>query len=68
MRFKQIEKNDSVIEIMTFVNDANFYFSAEKNLNLAILELLEQEGIDFLHVELRTEPEKYKRSLQATNN
>ena len=68
VRFKQIDKNARVIEIMTFVNDANFHFSAEKDLNLAILELLEQEGIDFLHVELRTEPEKYKQSLQAPNN
>ncbi|MEG4441001.1 mechanosensitive ion channel [Microcoleus sp. AT9_B5] len=68
VRFKQIEKNARVIEIMTFVNDDNLYFDAEKKLNLAILELLEKEGIDFLHVELRTEPEKYKRSQQATNN
>lgn len=68
VRFKQIDKNARVIEIMAFVNDDNFYFDAEKNLNLAILELLEKEGIDFLYVELRTEPEKYKQSLQATNN
>ncbi|GAX36217.1 mechanosensitive ion channel family protein [Nodularia sp. NIES-3585] len=68
VRFKQIEKNARVIEIMTFVNDDNFYFTAEKDLNLAILELLEQEGIDFWNVEVRTEAEKYQRSLNAPNN
>lgn len=67
VRFKQIDKNARVIEVMAFVNDANLYFDAEKNLNLAILELLEREGIDFLHVELRTDPEKYKHR-QASNN
>jgi MscS family membrane protein len=68
VRFKQIEQNSRVIEFIGFVNDDNLYFDAEKNLNLAILDLLEKEGIDFLHVELRTEPQKYKQSLQALNN
>jgi MscS family membrane protein len=68
VRFKKIEDNGRVIEMMAFVNDDNLYFDAEKNLNLAILEFLEQEGIDFLHVELRTEPEKYKQSRNAINN
>jgi len=68
VRFSKIENNARVIKVVAFVNDDNLYFDAEKNLNLAILELLEQEGIDFLHVELRTEPEKYKQSLQVTNN
>jgi MscS family membrane protein len=68
VRFKHLEKNARVIELMSFVNDDNLYFEAEKELNLAILRLLEQEGIDFLHVELRTEPEKQKRSQQASNN
>jgi MscS family membrane protein len=67
VRFKNIEKNARVIEVMAFVNDDNLYFDAEKNLNLAILELLEQEGIDSLYVELRTEPEKYK-PMQNSNN
>ncbi|MTJ51655.1 mechanosensitive ion channel [Anabaena sp. UHCC 0253] len=67
VRFKNIEKNARVIELMAFVNDDNLYFDAEKNLNLAILELLEQEGIDFLYVDLRTEPEKYK-PMQNSNN
>jgi MscS family membrane protein len=41
-----------MIEIMADVNDDNLYFDAESSLNLAILELLEQEGIDFLAVKL----------------
>jgi len=68
VRFKQIQENARVIEIMAFVNDENLYFDAEKNLNLAILELLEQEGIDFLYVRLETNPEKLKNNLQGTNN
>lgn len=69
VRFKKIEQNARVIEIMAFVNDDNLYFDAEKNLNLAILQLLEKEGIDFLSVELRTEPQKFKQQTQnAVNN
>ncbi|MFB2836680.1 mechanosensitive ion channel family protein [Floridanema evergladense] len=68
VRFKQIEQNARVIEVIAFVNDDNLYFDAERELNLTILELLEQEGIDFLHVELRTEPEKRKLAESAVNN
>jgi MscS family membrane protein len=68
VRFSQIENNARVIKVVAFVNDDNLYFDAEKNLNLAILGLLEQEGIDFLHVELRTDPERYKQSRNAINN
>ena len=67
VRFKNIEKNARVIEIMAFVNDDNLYFSAERSLNLAILEMLEQEGIDFLYVDLRTDPEKYKPKSSSDN-
>ncbi|MFK0733005.1 MAG: mechanosensitive ion channel family protein [Gloeotrichia echinulata GP01] len=68
VRFSKIENNARVIKVVAFVNDENLYFEAEKNLNLAILELLEQEGIDFLYVELRTDPEKYSPSRNAINN
>ncbi|SKB11734.1 MscS Mechanosensitive ion channel [Planktothrix sp. PCC 11201] len=68
VRFSQIENNARVIKIVAFVNDDKLYFDAEKNLNLAILELLEKEGIDFLYVDLRTDPEKYKQSQKAANN
>jgi MscS family membrane protein len=68
VRFKSIIENARVIEIMAYVNDDNLYFDAEKGLNLAILELLEQEGIDFLFVELETDPGKYKQTKNVTNN
>jgi len=68
VRFSQIENNARVIIIVAFVNDCDLYFDAEKNLNLAILELLEQESIDFLYVDLRTDPEKYKQSQKGANN
>ena len=68
VRFSKIENNARVINIVAFVNDDNLYFDAEKNLNLAILEMLEQEGIDFLYVDLRTDPENYKQSQKAANN
>ncbi|MBD2496899.1 mechanosensitive ion channel family protein [Nostoc sp. FACHB-280] len=68
VRFSQIENNARVINIVGFVNDDKLYFAAEKNLNLAILELLEKEGIDFLSVELETTPEKHKLSQLGMNN
>jgi MscS family membrane protein len=68
VRFKKIEYNARVIEIMAFVNDDNLYFAAERKLNLAILELLEKEGIDFLHIKLQANPETYKPRRQAANN
>lgn len=68
VRFSKIENNARVINIVTFVNDDSLYFEAEKNLNLAILELLEQENIDFLYVELETSPDKYKLSQTSENN
>jgi MscS family membrane protein len=68
VRFKQIEQNARVIEIMAFVNDDNLYFEAEKQLNLAILELLEQEGIDFLCINLEVDMDTYKQNRNAINN
>ncbi|HLO87720.1 MAG TPA: mechanosensitive ion channel domain-containing protein [Nostocaceae cyanobacterium] len=68
VRFKQIEQNARVIEIMAFVNDDNLYFEAEKNLNIAILELLEHEGIDFLCINLEVDMDTYKQSRNSINN
>lgn len=68
VRFVNMEMNARVLEIKAKVNDANLYFEAEKNLNLAILELLEQEGIDFLHVRLETSPDKFQQLDRAANN
>ncbi|BAZ69278.1 MscS mechanosensitive ion channel [Fischerella sp. NIES-4106] len=68
VRFSKIEENARVIEIMLFVNDANLYFDVERSLNLAILELLEQEGIDFLSINLEVDMYKYKQNKEAINN
>ncbi|MGB3401438.1 MAG: mechanosensitive ion channel domain-containing protein [Microcoleaceae cyanobacterium] len=68
VRFSKIEGNARVINLRAFVDDPNLYFDAEKDLNLQILQLLEQEGIDTLHVELRTEPETYKKNMKALQN
>ncbi|MBC1239145.1 mechanosensitive ion channel domain-containing protein [Nostoc sp. 2RC] len=68
VRFSRIENNARVINIVAFVNDDKLYYDAEKNLNLAILEILEKESIDFLYVDLRTDPEKYKQNQLAANN
>ncbi|GAB1541716.1 hypothetical protein NUACC21_43880 [Scytonema sp. NUACC21] len=68
VRFSQIENNARVIKIVCFVNDENLYYDAERNLNLAILELLEREGIDFLYVKLETSPENHKQSQKIVNN
>ncbi|MDJ0616736.1 MAG: mechanosensitive ion channel [Calothrix sp. MO_192.B10] len=68
VRFSSIEENARVIKMKLFVNDDNIYFDVEKQLNLSILELLEKEGIDSLHVLLRTDPEKYQQSMKGINN
>ncbi|MEC4813089.1 MAG: mechanosensitive ion channel [Scytonema sp. PMC 1069.18] len=68
VRFSKIEQNARVLEIMAFVNDDNLYFDAEKNLNLAILEILENEGIDFLNISLEVDLLKYQQNRATINN
>ncbi len=68
IRFIGIEQNARVIEFRLFVNDTNLYYDVETKANLAILALLEKEGISALYVELETEPEKYHQHLQALRN
>ena len=68
VRFSAIEENARVINIRAFVEDLNLYFSNEEKLNLAILAMLEREGIDSFSVQLRTDPEDYKKALAAVNN
>ena len=68
VRFTHIEENARVIAISAFVEDQKLYFVNEEKLNLAVLEVLEQESIDTLYVHLRTEPERYTQSLAALNN
>ncbi len=55
IRFSKIEQNARTIEITIFAKDRLSYFEAETQLNIAILELLEREEIDFLSVQLTTE-------------
>ena len=68
VRFTHIEENGRVIAIRAFVEDLNLYYVNEEKLNLGVLEVLEQEGIDTLHDYLRTEPENYQKALSAINN
>ncbi|NEO91188.1 MAG: mechanosensitive ion channel [Moorea sp. SIO3G5] len=59
--FSHIEQNARVIIVRVFVIDPNLYFAAQQNLNLAILEILEKEEIDHLHVELEKQLQDYKQ-------
>ena len=59
--FSHIEENARVIKITVFVIDTNLYFSAQQSLNLALLEILEKEEIDHLHVDLQKQIEDYKQ-------
>ena len=68
VRFVKIENNARVLQFKVQVNDGNLYYDAEENINLAILEILEQEGIDFFHVRIETSPEKFKELENAMNN
>jgi MscS family membrane protein len=58
IRFSKMEQNARTIEITAFAKDRASYFNAETQLNIAILELLEREEIDFLSVQLTTELHK----------
>ncbi len=67
IRFSRIEQNARVLEVMAFVKDRESYFDSETKLNIAILALLEQEGIDLLGVNLGMDSEKYKM-MKVLNN
>ncbi len=56
---ERLEENARVINIRAFNNNLDLYFDACQKLNLAILALLEKEGIDTLHLEFRTYLESY---------
>ncbi len=60
VRFSKIEQNGRTIQITAFAKDRGSYFNAETQLNIAILQLLERENIDFLSVNLSMELDKYK--------
>ncbi|NEO71351.1 mechanosensitive ion channel domain-containing protein [Moorena sp. SIO3H5] len=59
--FSHIEENARVIIIRVFVTDPNLYFAAQQTLNLALLEILEKEEIDHLHVDLQKQLQDYKQ-------
>ncbi|MEG4234928.1 mechanosensitive ion channel [Microcoleus sp. Pol11C3] len=62
----RLEQNARIINIRAFNNNLDLYFDACQELNLAILALLEKEGIDTLHLEFRTYLESYKQTLEKT--
>jgi MscS family membrane protein len=62
----RLEENARIINIRAFNNNLDLYFNACHELNLAILALLEKEGIDTLHLEFRTYLESYKPTWQKT--
>ncbi|NEQ83458.1 MAG: mechanosensitive ion channel [Moorea sp. SIO2I5] len=60
--FSHIEENARVIMIRVFVIDPKLYTPAQQSLNIAILEILEKEEIDHLHIELEKQLQDYKQS------
>jgi MscS family membrane protein len=46
VRFSQIELNLRTIEVLAFVKEEKMYFKAERQLNLAILKILEDAGVN----------------------
>ncbi|NEO32119.1 MAG: mechanosensitive ion channel [Symploca sp. SIO3C6] len=66
VRFQKLEDNARVILITVLVDQLGLYSTVEEQLNVAILELLEQEGIDSLSVKLQTEPQKYSQLMKDT--
>ena len=68
VRFSRIEANARTIEIRVMVNEESQYFIAERKLNLAILEILEDESVDFLAVQLQVDPDGYKQTQQLSNS
>jgi MscS family membrane protein len=60
IRFSKMEQNARTIQITAFTKDRSNYFNAETQLNIAILQLLERENIDFLSVQLTMELDRYK--------
>ncbi|WP_424097271.1 mechanosensitive ion channel domain-containing protein [Moorena producens] len=59
--FSHIEDNARVIKIIVYVIDINLYTTAQQTLNLALLEILEKEEIEHLHIELEKQLEDYKQ-------
>ncbi|NEO97178.1 MAG: mechanosensitive ion channel [Symploca sp. SIO2E9] len=66
VRFQKIEDNARVILITVLVDNLSLYYTVEEQFNVAVLELLEKEGIDSLSVKLQTEPQKYSQLMKET--
>ncbi|NET08983.1 MAG: mechanosensitive ion channel family protein [Symploca sp. SIO2B6] len=67
IRFKGLEQNSRVFEFRLYTVLSSF-FRIEREAHVAILAMLEKEGINTLYVELRTEPESYQKQLKAVEN
>ncbi len=70
VRLAKLEENARVFKIMAFVCTVSpdLYFKAEKDINIAILHFLEQEGIDLLNFQVEYQPESRPNSRQSTLN
>ncbi|NES74622.1 MULTISPECIES: mechanosensitive ion channel family protein [unclassified Okeania] len=67
VRFNGLERNARVIRVIGFTNDLDNYSRAYDQLNLAILALLEQEGIDLFYVNILSDTETYKTWQYSEN-
>ncbi len=67
VRFNGLERNARVIRVIGFTNDLDNYSRAYDQLNLAILALLEQEGIDLFNVNILSDTETYKNWQYSQN-
>ena len=67
IRFKGLEQNSRVFEFRLYTVLSSF-FRIEKEAHIAILAMLEKEGIKTLYVELRTDPDSYNQMLKAARN
>lgn len=67
VRFNGLERNARVIRVIGFTNDLDNYSRAYDQFNLAILALLEEEGIDLFYVHIIADPETYQNWHYSEN-
>ncbi|NEP05358.1 MULTISPECIES: mechanosensitive ion channel family protein [Okeania] len=67
VRFDGLDRNARVIRVIGYTNNLDKYYSSYDQLNLAILALLEQEGIDLFNINIISDTETYK-SWQSSQN
>lgn len=70
VRLPKLEENARVFKIMAFVCTVSpaLYFKAEKDINIAILHLLEQEGVELLNFQVEYQPESQPNISESTLN